>query len=95
MTTAAQRELESLKDPADAANDTARAWSLFKLEARSDSASMGNLRLEDAQKLYVDGIGGQPVGATNAPYRAFLLGDVGVPAGSNYESGLIKAVAVE
>ncbi|USP76382.1 hypothetical protein yc1106_03656 [Curvularia clavata] len=56
---------------------------------------MDGLRLADADKLQVEGTGGQPMNAVDVPYRVFLLGDSEVLVGSDYETGLIKVVTAE
>jgi hypothetical protein len=74
---------------------TAKALSFFRLDARSDSTILEGLTIEQARQLYVQGTGGQPMNAANEMYRVLLLADEEVLMGSDYDSGLVKAVAAE
>ena len=94
MTAGAQPDLEGQTGAGDTTS-TAKAWSLFRLDARSNSIILEGLTLEQIRQLYVEGAGGQPMNAGNKPYRVFSLADSEVLLGSDYDSGLIKVVAAE
>jgi hypothetical protein len=71
----------------------AKAWNLFRLDARSDTTTFDGLTLEDVRQLYLDGIGCQPMDVDMDPWRVFLLVDEAVLA--NPELSVINLVAAD
>ncbi|KAI4694250.1 uncharacterized protein J4E84_002832 [Alternaria hordeiaustralica] len=95
MTTETKLDLESQDGAEDDTTSTAKAWSLFKLDARSDSTVLDGLTLEQVRQLYVEGVGGRPMNAADNPFRVFFLADAEALVGSDFDSALIKVVAAE
>jgi hypothetical protein len=95
MTAETKLNLEGQEGAEDDTTSTAKAWSLFKLDARSDSAILDGKTLEQVRQMYVDATGGQPMNANDNPYRVFFLADVEVLMGSDYDSALIKVAEAE
>jgi hypothetical protein len=59
-----------------------KARDQFRLDTRSDPATLDGLTLEDVRQLWLEGSGGQPMNAENdlsrAPWRLFFLADAEV-----------------
>ena len=68
-------ELEEADEEPDA---TTKARDQFRLDARSDPATLDGLTLEDVRQLYLEGSGGKPMNTDNRPWRLFLLADAQV-----------------
>lgn len=83
-------ELEEVDKALDA---TTKARDQFRLDARSDPATLDGLMLEDVRQLYLEGSGGQPMNTDNRSCRLFLLADAQVLQDPDLR--LLKVAAVD
>jgi hypothetical protein len=76
-------------------DNISKLWSLFKLDARSDPATLSVTRYEICQ-IYRDAVGGSPMGmmtTLNADHQIFLLADEEVP--QDPDLSLLKVVQAD
>lgn len=85
--------LTHLEEADEKPEATAKARDQFRLDARSDSATLEGLTLEDVRQLYLDRNGGQPMNTDNRPWRIFLLADAQVLQDPGFR--LLKAAAAD
>lgn len=88
-----QEGLSELDDAEEEPDAFTKARDQFRLDARSDPATLDGLTLEDVRQLYLEGSGGQPMNTENRPWRLFLLADAQVLQDS--ELGLLKVAAAD
>ncbi|KAH3957792.1 hypothetical protein HBI81_156620 [Parastagonospora nodorum] len=79
---------EADKDP----DAVTKVLGQFRMDARSDAATLDGLTLQDVRVAFLDGIGGQPMNPEeNRPWRLFLLADAQVL--QNSDVSLVKVAA--
>lgn len=80
---------------ADDEDNIAKMWEWFRLDARSDSATMDGLTLENARELWLkeNGTKDHPRRSRRDPWRVFLIADVDVLADPYVR--IVKAAAAD
>jgi hypothetical protein len=81
------------KDKGEDIHDTAMISKNFKLDARSESATLDGLTMDEFSQIYRNEVGGSPMEARNSltpNHQIFLLADEEVL--QNLDSGVLKVV---